>query len=288
MFLYLQPIKLYKDLDLVINFTPTGMVPTKEMSQFVPISVNEIVDQTLEVYEEGITLVHLHARDEIGKPTYKKDIYFSIIEKIKCFAPDLVICVSLSGRNYNEFEKRSEALELNPDMASLTLSSLNFAKQASINDPEMIGKLLEKMKHFGVNPELEIFDLGMINYANFLIDRNMIDSPYYFNIIFGNIAGIQLSPSAIAAVFAALPTSSIWAFGGIGPQQLSANAISIALGGGVRVGLEDNLYLNDKKSLTSNLKLIQRIKELATIHGRTIMSPKTFGDLGFYNKLIQR
>jgi uncharacterized protein (DUF849 family) len=135
---------------LVINFTPTGMVPTKDMNANVPISVQEIVEQVHEVSEIGITLVHLHARDEdTGIPTWKSEVYHKIIQGVRHHCPSLVIGVSLSGRNFNEFEKRSEVLSLQPDMGSLTLSSLNFTQQASVNSPEMIQQLALAMKEQG-------------------------------------------------------------------------------------------------------------------------------------------
>lgn len=266
---------------LIINFTPTGMVPIKSMNPNVPIHVNEIIEDTIQAYEEGITLVHLHARDENEVPTYKKEVYQLIVEGLEKHCPELVVCLSLSGRNFNEFEKRSEAIELMPDMGSLTLSSLNFTKQASVNEPDMIVKLTEKMNDYGVTPELEVFDLGMINFGKYLIQKNLIKPPYYFNIIFGNIAGMQSELTQMGAAVNSLPNDSYWAFGGIGNQQLLANATAIALGGGVRIGLEDNLHFNGK--LTTNIELIKRVKELATIHSRAIMSPTEFGNLGFYN-----
>ncbi|MCJ7465314.1 MAG: 3-keto-5-aminohexanoate cleavage protein, partial [Maribacter sp.] len=108
--------------NLIVNFTPTGMIPTKKMTPFVPISVSEIVEDVHRATDIGITSVHLHARDAIsGEPTYKKEIYAGIIEGIRKYAPDLAICVSLSGRNYNEFEFRSDPLlldgRLKPDFA---------------------------------------------------------------------------------------------------------------------------------------------------------------------------
>jgi uncharacterized protein (DUF849 family) len=270
--------------DLIINFTPTGMVPTKAMNPSVPISVHEIIDEVHHAYEEGITLVHLHARDEQGEPTYKKEVYEKIVHGIRTWCPDLVICLSLSGRNVNQFEKRSEPLELMPDMGSLTLSSLNFSTQASINSPDMITRLAEKMNVYGVHPELEIFDLGMIHYGKYLIQKQVIQAPFYFNIIFGNIAGMQTRFNAMAAALSELPENAYWAFGGIGTQQLQANTAAILMGGGVRVGLEDNLYYDRHRNiLTTNLALLKRIKGLAEIFERKIMTPSHFGHLGFYN-----
>jgi len=270
---------------LIVNFTPTGMVPTKAMTPHVPISVAEIVEQVHAACEIGITLVHLHAREETGgEPTYKKEIYARILEGIRRHCPELVLCVSLSGRNYNELSKRSEALELQPDMGSLTLSSLNFPRQASLNAPDMIQALAEKMNDYGVHPELEVFDLGMIHYAHYLIQKNILRPPHYFNLIFGNLAGMQADMTEMGLSVKQLPPQSHWAFGGIGRQQLAANTHAIAAGGGVRVGLEDNLYYDlHKNTLARNTDLLQRIHTLAELFERPVMTPQEFGNLGFYN-----
>lgn len=275
--------------DLIINFTPTGMVPTKAMNPHVPISVNEIVEEVHQAYEAGITLAHLHARDDQGVPTYHKAIYEKIVDGVRRHCSDLVICLSLSGRNFNEFDKRSEPIELMPDMGSLTLSSLNFSSQASVNAPDMITRLTEKMNAYGVHPELEVFDLGMIQYGKYLMQKGLIKPPYYFNLIFGNIAGMQADFNAMSAALHELPHQSYWAFGGIGAQQLPANTAAIAMGGGVRVGLEDNLYMDKHKAvLATNMALLARIRQLAEMFERNIMSPSAFGALGFYNSKRQR
>lgn len=275
---------------LIINFTPTGMVPTKAMNPHVPVGVAEIVEQVHAACETGITLAHLHAREEAdGAPTYRKDVYARIVEGIRMHCPELVICLSLSGRNFNVFEKRSEAIEIRPDMGSLTLSSLNFPRQASVNDPDMIEQLTEKMNAYGVHPELEVFDLGMIHYAHYLIRKKLVQPPYYFNLIFGNLAGMQTDLAEIGLALKQLPPESVWALGGIGRQQLSANAIAMAAGGGVRVGLEDNLYFDrERQVLAQNETLLRRIHELAELLERPVMTPLEFGQLGFYNKTVER
>jgi 3-keto-5-aminohexanoate cleavage enzyme len=129
--------------NFIVNFTPTGMIPTKNQTPFVPISSDEIIQDVKDAWDLGITVVHLHIRDEVTQqPCYKKETYAQIIKSIRSFAPDLVICVSTSGRNFGDFQKRADVLQLEgtskPDMASLTLSSLNFNKQASVNEPFMI------------------------------------------------------------------------------------------------------------------------------------------------------
>jgi 3-keto-5-aminohexanoate cleavage enzyme len=101
---------------IIINFCPTGMVPTKAITRYVPITPLEIIEQTHEAFELGITIVHLHARNEDETPTYKSSVYQEIFEGVRKHCPGLIICGSSSGRNWSEFEKRSEVLELKPDM----------------------------------------------------------------------------------------------------------------------------------------------------------------------------
>jgi len=270
---------------LILNFVPTGMVPTKENTPHVPVSPNEITDQIHEAYELGITLTHLHARLDDGTPSYKSSIYRNIFEGVRKHCPQLVICASLSGRNFPEIEKRTEVLSLEPDMGSLTLSSLNFPGQSSVNSPKTILALINAMDKNGVRPELECFDAGMINYSKYLINKSLLKPPYYYNIFCGNIASSQADMSYVGLMIRDLPENCYWALAGIGKDQLKMNTLAVAFGGGVRVGIEDNIwYDRDRKKLAKNIDLIKRVHVLAELFDRKIMSPKEFGNLGFYNK----
>jgi len=272
-------------MDLIINFTPTGMIPTKQMTPHVPVTVKEIVDDVRRAVDIGITMLHLHARDEnSGQPSCKPEIYGRLIAQIRAFAPDLVICVSLSGRTVKEFEHRAAPLnlvgELKPDMGSLTLSSLNFNRQASINTPDMIQNLARTMKDRQIAPELEAFDAGMINYAKYLHKKELITPPYYFNLILGNIACAQADLLHAAMMIRDLPDKSYWSLAGVGNSQLMMNSVAVAAGGGVRVGLEDNIWFdNERTRLATNSDLLQRIHRLAEAAGRKIMTPRNLRKL---------
>jgi 3-keto-5-aminohexanoate cleavage enzyme len=258
----------------ILNFTPTGLIPTKEMTPHLPVEPQEIVKQVLEAAELGANMAHVHARDEAGQPTYEKEIYAEIINGIRKQNRDLVICVSTSGRIHSEFEQRSECLdlsgELKPDFASLTLSSLNFNKQASLNSPQMIQALARKMLENRIKPELEVFDLGMINYARYLIRKGLLTPPYYFTLILGNIACAQANLLSLGLMVRELPDNAIWSAGGIGNYQLKTNALGVVAGGGVRIGLEDNIYFDsDRRRLATNRDLLERILGIAKALGRT-------------------
>lgn len=278
-----------KNNKIIINFCPTGMVPTKDMTSFVPVSPQEIIEQTHEAYEIGITIAHLHARGEEDVPTYRKNVYRDIFEGVRKYCPDLIICGSTSGRNFPEFEKRSEVIELKPDMCSLTLSSLNFVKQASVNAPDMVQRLALKMKEYGVRTELECFDLGMVNYGKYLIKKGIVEGPFYWNLLFGNIAGFQASFQQMGTVLSEIPEDHFVALAGLAADQLKVNAAAIAMGYGVRVGLEDNIWWDERRSRhASNIELVKRIHSLIAIHDKQYFSPKEFGQLGFRNNEVAK
>jgi 3-keto-5-aminohexanoate cleavage enzyme len=271
--------------DLIINFTPNGLIPTKDMTPHVPVTVNEIIEDVHRAVEIGITMLHLHAREEKnGLPTPDANVYDKIISGIRKYSKDLIICTTTSGRNFSEFEKRSEVLSLSgnvkPDMASLTLSSLNFNKQASINTPEIIIRLSQKMKEKGILPELEAFDSGMINFAKYLLKKKIIQAPNYMNLLFGNIACAQADLLHAGLMVRDLPENTYWSFAGIGNAQLMMNSLGIASGGGVRVGIEDNIYFNSSRTkLATNSELLIRIHKLAKANERSVMKPKVLRKL---------
>jgi uncharacterized protein (DUF849 family) len=266
-------------MKLIINLTPTGMIPTKEMTSYVPINPDEIIEDVHEAFEIGISMVHLHARNEkTGEPAYEAEIYRRIIEGIRRFSRELVICVSLSGRTFKEFEKRSAPLHLDgeakPDMGSLTLSSVNFNRVASINPPSMIKELAREMIRREILPELEAFDAGMINYAKYLERKGLLEPPHYFNLILGNIACAQADLLHVGIMIRDLPPGSYWSLGGIGNGQLMMHAIAVASGGGVRVGLEDNIwYDRNRTRLATNADLVRRVHRLAEANEREVMTP---------------
>jgi uncharacterized protein (DUF849 family) len=261
------------------------MIPTKAMTPFVPITASEIIEDVHEAWDIGITMVHLHARDEnTGAPTYRSEVFGRIIEGIRKFSPELVICVSLSGRGIKEFEHRASPLQLEgalkPDMGSLTLSSLNFNTIESINSPDMIQRLALEMKKKGILAELEAFDVGMINYSKYLERKGLLTPPHYFNLLFGNIACAQADLLNMGLMIRELPEASFWSLAGIGNSQLMTNSIAIAAGGGVRVGLEDTIYFDaDRTRLAKNIDLVQRIHVLAEANGRAVMKPSEFRQL---------
>lgn len=264
---------------LIINLALTGMVPTKADTPHVPITPREIAATALRCAALGASIVHIHPRDKSGKPTWERSAFEEIIGRIREKNSEVLISVTTSGRNWSEFEKRSACLEstgnLKPDLASLTVGSLNFIRSASVNSPEMIRELALKMKANNIKPELEIFEPGMIHMAKVLIEKDIISAEKpYFNILLGSLGTAPFETSVLSTCLALLPQQAVWSIAGIGQFQLDANTAGLALGGHVRVGLEDNIFFDrEKQVLAKNEALVKRIVALSQLLQRPIATP---------------
>lgn len=264
---------------IIINACITGMVPTKKLTPHVPISPDEIAETALECADLGASIIHLHPRDKSGLPTWKKNTFAQIIEKIRKYNQRVLISVTTSGRNWSEIKKRSAVLELSgklkPDLASLTLGSHNFIDSASVNSPQNIKKIALKMSKFGIKPEFEIFEPGMIHLAKYLMTKNILPkNKPYFNLFFGSLGTTPLTASSLASYLSLLPRDSIWSGAGVGRYQLDSNIMSLALGGHIRVGLEDNIYFDRKRQhLATNQSLIKRMKNQINLLELEVATP---------------
>jgi 3-keto-5-aminohexanoate cleavage enzyme len=264
---------------LIINAALTGTVPLKSHNPNLPISPGEIARDARRCRDAGASIVHIHARDRYQQPTYRKKVYQEIMEGIRRECSDLLICGSTSGRVYKELWQRTEVLHpgpgVKPDLASLTLGSMNFRDTASVNTPEMVQALARSMKEEGIVPELELFEIGMADYARFLVRKGMLQRPCYGNIILGSLGTMNATPFNLVALVNALPENMVWSAGGLGRFQFFVNSMAVTMGGHVRVGLEDNLFYDTAKTRpASNPGLVERIVTLARAAGREIASPE--------------
>lgn len=267
------------DQKLIVNLAPTGMVPTKADNASVPITPDEIAEDCRRCRDAGASIVHLHARDDDGTPTYRRERFAEIVSRVRAAAPDLVVCVTTSGRTFKSLDERSQSLELEgdlrPEMASLTLGSMNFPRQASVNAPDVIQGLLARMNERGIVAELEVFDLGMLDYARYLIERGLLRRPLYVNLLLGSLGTLAATPFHLATLVKELPEGATWAAAGIGRYQLPMNALAVTMGGHVRVGLEDNLSMDAAKSdPATNVRLVERVAGIARSVGREIATPE--------------
>jgi 3-keto-5-aminohexanoate cleavage enzyme len=268
-----HPLEPYTPL--IINVALTGVIPTRAMSPYAPLGPEEIVADAVRCHDVGAAVVHVHARDREGRPTYDADVFAEIISGIRKQRPQLIVSATTSGRRYGELEHRSAVLELDgeakPDLASLTTGSLNFNDGPSVNSPDIIMALAERMLARGIKPELEILELGMINTAQLLIKQGLVLPPYYFNILLGSLHTTAATALNLSATVAGLPRRSVWSGTGLGRFQVPVNLLSIAMGGHVRTGVEDNLYYDHERTrLASNEELVLRLVRIAEEAGRPV------------------
>lgn len=263
---------------LIVNLAPTGMVPTKELTPHVPISPQEIADDVGRCAALGASIIHLHARDEQGRPTTRAEYMAPLVEAVRCVDPALVVCVTTSGRFATSIDDRAAVLDLSgsakPDMASLTLGSNNFVQQASVNAPDTIRGLATRMRERGIKPELEAFEPGMLTFGHYLAEKGLLESPWYVNVLLGNLGTSPATPASLAAFLALLPPGAAFAVAGIGRFQTAANLLGIASGGHVRVGIEDNLWWDRGRTrLATNAELVERVRRAAELAERPLATP---------------
>lgn len=269
---------------LIINAALTGMIPTKDQNIHIPVSPEEIARDAKACFDAGARVVHVHARDKHQRPAWEKSYYEDIIGRIRQLCPQLVICITTSGRNFNEIDKRAAALELKgelrPDMASLTLGSLNFPKTASVNAPDVIKELATRMNDAGIKPELEVFETGMIDFAGFLIEHEYLKPPFYFNLFLGSLGSMSARPDRLQSMIAALPPRAIWGATGIGRFQHYVTMMALAMEGNVRIGLEDNIWYDYQRTTpATNPMLVARIANAAQALGRELATPEVTREL---------
>ena len=259
---------------IIIQIAPTGVIPTKQMTPYVPITPDEIAEDTFAAYRSGASMVHVHARDEKGMPTYRKEVFAEIFSKIHDKCPDIIICATTSGRFHTAIEQRAQVLDLRPEMATLSVGSVNFYDRPSINTPETVHFLAQKMNDLGIKPELEIFEPGFINTAQYLVKKGILNLPLHFNLLLGSLGSISADIRDLVYLVESIPPGNTWSGAGIGRFQNQINAAALLMGGHVRTGIEDALYMDDAQTtLATNEALVRRVVRIANELHREIATP---------------
>jgi uncharacterized protein (DUF849 family) len=269
------PLQPYEPL--IINVALTGAVPRSADNARLPVTPEQIASDAIACAQAGASMVHLHVRDEDESPLHARELYERAIGAIRDAVPELIICVTTTGRaGADDLATRATGLELEgglrPDMASLTLGSFNFPTVVSNNPPQMVVGLLERMLAAGIKPELEVFEAGMVNTANHLIDRGLISDPPYFNILLGSMGSAPAFVGTLSHIVDRLPASAVWAAAGIGMFQRPMAMAAVTMGGHVRTGLEDAPRPVDHRPQT-NPALVELAVEMAALLNRPIATP---------------
>jgi len=258
---------------VIITAALTGAVTPKELNPNIPLTPKEIADDAYACWQAGAAVVHLHMRDENGKGTMNKEIFKETVElvKNKC---DVVINLTTSGDPMASNESRmAHIIELKPEMASFDAGTFNWMPSGVfMNSPQFLEKLGQTMLENNVKPELEIFDSGMIHITEYYLQKGILASPPHYQFVLGVLGGAMASVENLVYLKNKLPKGATWSAFGIGKGHLPILYATIALGGNVRVGLEDNVYYS-KGKLASNVELVARAARLVKEANKEVATP---------------
>jgi 3-keto-5-aminohexanoate cleavage enzyme len=271
---------------LIITLAMLGNIPTKELNPDTPVTPTEVATAIEECAKLGISIAHIHARDEDQMPTHDREIFKATLDEIKRHKINIITQLSTGPRGgANTAEARGQMLDLDCDMASLTTGSSNFPNSVNANDPELILELIKKIYKNNLKPEIEIFDLGMLANAHRLIKKGILKPPIHFNLVMNVPGSIPGTPKNLLFLIESLPEKSTWTVSGIGSSQVQMITMAIALGGHVRTGLEDTM-LYKKGVLTTNRALVERVVRIAQAVGREIATPEEAREILSLKKFI--
>jgi len=262
---------------VIITAALTGSRPTKAMNPAVPYTPEEIAASAVKCYAAGAAIAHIHVRDPAtGEPSSALELFQQVVTLIreKC---DLLLNLTTSGLHIegsDAEERRLLPITLRPELCSLDIGSLNMKDRVFSNHPDWGRMAAKKMGTFGVKPEIEIFDVGHIAPALSLIEEGYIDDPPYFQLCMGVGWGIPASAENMLFLKNKLPSNAIWSVLGVGKSQLPMITMGILLGGHVRVGFEDNIFLRKGVPAKSNAEFVQQAaglvrtlqREVATVN----------------------
>jgi 3-keto-5-aminohexanoate cleavage enzyme len=261
---------------IIITVAVTGSRPTKEMNPAVPYTPQEIVDAAVECHKAGAAIVHIHVRDpKTGRPDFKVELFREALDGIRQQC-DMLVNLTTSGlflEGPDIISQRLQPVYLKPDMCSLDLGSLNFRDRVFVNPPEWAEAAAKCMQDNGVKPELEVFDVGHIYQANNLIEKGLIDDPPHFQLCMGVKWGIEASPENLLFMKSKLPPDALWSVLGVGKAQLPMITMAILLGGNVRVGFEDNIYLEKGVLASNNAQTVEMAVDLCQRLGGEVATP---------------
>lgn len=260
----------------IITAAITGAIPRKAQTPAVPVVPSEQIESTHEAYEAGAALVHIHVRDKDENPSSDPELFAEVQEGVLKHCPGMIIQFSTGGRGRTQ-EERGRAINLRPDMASLSTGSVNFPNQIYENPPSLVEDLATSMLEHDVKPEIEVFDAAMLYNAKNLADRGLIRAPLHVQFVMGIPNALPARRSILEFLVAELKDimpDATWAAAGIARHQLEVNRWTLELGGHARTGLEDNIKFDRDRLANSNAELVARVAEICGEYDRHPATPK--------------
>jgi len=274
---------------VVITCAISGVLANREQCPAIPYTPAEYAAEARRIVDEGGTMIHIHARKPDGSPSFEVEDYRAISDAIRAEVGNAAIVNFSTGAVGISVEKRVAYLrECRPEVAALNMGSMNYAKYSRsrrgfvfdmvfANPFEEIVELLQAMRELGIKPEHECFDLGHVGSLDPLLDMGVLEPPLHVDCIMGVVGGVPPGARNLAAMVANVPGvdgadgrgfKSHWAVIGISRRQWELAAAALTLGGSIRVGLEDNLYLPNGEMARSNGELVAKARQMTEDVGR--------------------
>jgi len=254
----------------IITVAITGAIPTTRDNPAVPVTPAQQVESAHEAFEAGATVCHIHVRDSDQRPSSDPGRFAVVQDGLRRHCPGMIVQFSTGGRGRAHAE-RAGPLRLRPEMASLATGSVNFPEQVYDNPPDVVEDFAGTMLELEIKPEIEVFDLAMLYAAAGLLERGLIRMPVHVQLVLGIRNALPAREALVdffAAELAEVLPGATWTCAAIGRSQLDGNRWSLARGGHVRTGLEDNLYFERGRLARSNAELVARAADLCAEYGR--------------------
>ena len=277
---------------VIITCAVTGSITRPDQHPDLPITPEQIADAAIGAANAGAAVTHIHVRDPgTGAPSMELELYREVVERIRSSGVDLILNLTTGpgGRFVpSEDDPRvaapastlttpdrriSHVVALEPEICSLDLNTMWFGSGVVMNTPATVTAMAETAKATGVKPEIEVFDSGDIQLANRLLDQGVLERPPFFQIVLGAGNGFASTPETLMYAKSLLPPDAVWAAMGIGAMEFPIVAQALLLGGHVRVGLEDNLYMSRGVLAPSNAALVERAVRIVEDLGKSVASP---------------
>jgi len=257
------------DTPLIITCPVVGAELTREVYPPLPITPEEIAEAARGAFEAGASIIHLHVRDEQGNPTQRTDVFETVTQKIRDRC-DCILQYSTGGAVGTPLEERCGPVTLKPDMATLSMGTMNFGPDIYENTEHTIRTISRVIQENGVMPELEVFDYGMMETVERFSRKGLLPEKYHIDFVLGVPGGMTGDIRNLILLKDRLHPGQTWTVAGVGRYQLPLSTHAIAMGGHVRVGIEDNIYYRRGEPATSNAQLIERVARIAQEFGRAV------------------